>query len=120
MRSWATTKRLPVLDHSIIYTLWSVVIYEPILNNLKVKNIAKAGNNEHEQYSMLHSCSKTDSIKPSLLFSYLLSKYIVLINIITKTRLFKYIENFTTKNWKFSDKNFDIIHISAQNVACGY
>ena len=27
---------------------------------------------------------------------------------ITKTRLFKYIENFTTKNWKFSDKNSDI------------
>ena len=24
---------------------------------------------------------------------------------ITKTRLFKYIENFTSKNWKFSDKN---------------
>ena len=23
---------------------------------------------------------------------------------IMKTRLFKYIENFTTKNWKFSDK----------------
>ena len=29
---------------------------------------------------------------------------------ITKTRLFKYIENFTTKNWKFSDKNSDIHH----------
>ena len=28
--------------------------------------------------------------------------------IITKTRLFKYIENFTTKNWKFSDKNSNI------------
>ena len=27
---------------------------------------------------------------------------------ITKTRLFKYIENFTTKNWKFLDKNSDI------------
>ena len=27
---------------------------------------------------------------------------------ITKTRLFKYIVNFTTKNWKFSDKNSDI------------
>ena len=27
---------------------------------------------------------------------------------ITKTRLFKYIENYTTKNWKFSDKNSDI------------
>ena len=25
---------------------------------------------------------------------------------ITKTRLFKYIKNFITKNWKFSDKNF--------------
>ena len=27
---------------------------------------------------------------------------------IDKTRLFKYTENFTTKNWKFSDKNSDI------------
>ena len=27
---------------------------------------------------------------------------------ITKTRLFKYIENFTSKNWKFSEKNSDI------------
>ena len=25
---------------------------------------------------------------------------------IMKTGLFKYIENFTTKNWKFSDKKF--------------
>ena len=39
---------------------------------------------------------------------------------ITKTRLFKYIENFTFKNWKFSDKNSDIVHISAQNIDCGY
>ena len=38
---------------------------------------------------------------------------------ITKTRLFKYIENFTTKNWKFSDKNW-YFHISAQNIDCGY
>ena len=37
-----------------------------------------------------------------------------------KTRIFKYIENFTTKNWKVSDKNSDIFHISAQNVDCGY
>ena len=37
---------------------------------------------------------------------------------IMKTRLFKYIENFTTKNWKFSDKNSDIFHISAQNIQC--
>ena len=29
-------------------------------------------------------------------------------------------ENCTTKNWKFLDKNYDIFHISAQNVDCGY
>ena len=39
---------------------------------------------------------------------------------ITETRLFKYIENFTSKNGKFSDKNSDISHISAQNIDCGY
>ena len=39
---------------------------------------------------------------------------------ITKTRLFKYIENFTTKKMKcFLDKNSDIFHISAQNIDCG-
>ena len=27
---------------------------------------------------------------------------------ITKTRLFKYMENVTSQNWKFSDKNSDI------------
>ena len=42
------------------------------------------------------------------------------INFITKARLFKYIDNFTTKNWKFSDKTFDIFHISAENINCGY
>ena len=36
---------------------------------------------------------------------------------ITKIRLF---ENFTTKNWKFSDKNSNIFHFSAQNNDCGY
>ena len=40
--------------------------------------------------------------------------------LITKTRLFKYIENFTTKNYKFSDKKSDIFHISTQNIDCGY
>ena len=39
---------------------------------------------------------------------------------ITITSLFKYIENFTTNNWKFSDKDSDIFHISAQNIDCGY
>ena len=39
---------------------------------------------------------------------------------ITKTRLYKYIENFTSKIWKFSDKNSDSFHISAQKIDCGY
>ena len=39
---------------------------------------------------------------------------------ITKTRLFKYIENITTKNWKFSDKKSDMFPISAQNIDGGY
>ena len=39
---------------------------------------------------------------------------------ITKTRLFKYTENFTTKNENFQVKNSDIFLISAQNIDCGY
>ena len=40
---------------------------------------------------------------------------------ITKTYLFKYIENFTTKKWKFSDKKkSDIFRISALTIDCGY
>ena len=36
-----------------------------------------------------------------------------------KTHLCKYIENFTTKNGKFSvKKKSDIFHISAQNIDC--
>ena len=35
------------------------------------------------------------------------------LKVITIARLFKYIKNFTTKTWKFSDKNSDIFHISA-------
>ena len=39
----------------------------------------------------------------------------------TKTPLFKYIENFTTKKGKFSvKKKSDIFHISAENIDCGY
>ena len=40
---------------------------------------------------------------------------------ITKTLIFKYIENFTTKTGKFSDKKYsNIFHICAQNIDCGY
>ena len=40
---------------------------------------------------------------------------------ITKTRLFKYTENFLPpKNENFQIKNSDIFHSSAQNIDCGY
>ena len=40
---------------------------------------------------------------------------------ITKTYLFKYIENFTTKKGNFSDKKKSyVFHISAQNIDCEY
>ena len=39
---------------------------------------------------------------------------------ITKTRLIKYIENFTTKKRKLSDENSGSFHISVQNIDCGY
>ena len=43
-----------------------------------------------------------------------------LIQHITKTCLFKYIENFTTIEIEnFQIKNPDIFHISAQNIDCG-
>ena len=40
--------------------------------------------------------------------------------IVTKTHLLKNIENFTSKNLTFSDKNAYIFHVSAQNIDCGY
>ena len=43
---------------------------------------------------------------------------------VTKTRLFKYIKHFTSKNFKNqikkTTKNSDIFHTSAQNINCGY
>ena len=43
------------------------------------------------------------------------------LNDITKTSLFKYIENFTTKIWIFLDKKKSYIFlISAQSIHCGY
>ena len=58
---------------------------------------------------------KTSNIK-TVVASFMCNQYFI-----TNTRLFKYIENFISKTWKFSDKkNSDIFHISAQNIDCGY
>ena len=40
--------------------------------------------------------------------------------IITKTRLFKYIEKIHNQKLKVSDKNSGSFDISAQNIDCGY
>ena len=49
-------------------------------------------------------------------------QHVLLLINITKTRLFKYIENFATKKGKFSDKKFRFFffQIFAQNIDCGY
>ena len=40
---------------------------------------------------------------------------------VSKTRLFKYTENFTSKTWKISDKkNSYNFQISARNIDCEY
>ena len=47
--------------------------------------------------------------------------FVFFIFVITKTLLFKYIENFTTKKRKIIRlKNSNIFHISAQSIDCGY
>ena len=42
------------------------------------------------------------------------------VHFLSITKAFKYTENFTTKKEKFSDKNSDSFHISAQNIDCRY
>ena len=45
----------------------------------------------------------------------------IIFDYITKTCLFKYTEEFTTKKIKkIQIKNSDIFHTSAQNIDCGY
>ena len=56
-----------------------------------------------------------------LLQCFFVCKSVVSYADITKTCLFKYIENFTTKKGKKNQiKNSYIFHISAQNIICGY
>ena len=65
------------------------------------------------EYPFFHSLSRIAVPYMKVFFSSEKYQYI------TKTRLFKYIENLTSKNWKFSYKK-SIFHISAQNIDCGY
>ena len=75
------------------------------------------------QFARLHTPSNTSSKAPySSKKDIFLSKE-DLINcciVITKTRLFRYIEISSPKTENFQIKNSDIFHISAQNIDCGY
>ena len=55
---------------------------------------------------------------PHLSFFWCLGKEYV--RDITKTSLFKYTENFTTKNENFQIKILIFFHICTQNIDCGY
>ena len=72
-------------------------------------------NEKRSQYEQLRPvviCLKEMNYRWLFMFQYYYT--------ITKTRLFKYIENVTTKNWKCPHKNSDSFHIIAQNIDCGY
>ena len=104
--------------HTALNASCNKVNHKPKTLRLETKNTQKNVNqrlgfikSHHIQQSSLPGCSSP------------LSSALAVFDFhsnITKTSLFKYIENFTTKKWKFSDKNFDIFHISAQNIDCGY
>ena len=81
--------------------IWKIVFFFPLVFDRK-----------HNKENELFGCAQFPLSKEVFFY---VSFYI------TKTRLFKYTENFISKNWKFSDKrNSDIFHISAQNIDCGY
>ena len=75
------------------------------------------------QSCKLHYCLWRVSIKPRLTFSNRSMFFVSKGNFfdIIKTRIFKYIENFTSKNWNISDKKkHSVFHISAQNIDCAF
>ena len=68
--------------------------------------------------STVKLCANTGDLDQTPLFGsiqiemgYIIAKWSVLFSLrvaISKTRLFKYVETFTSKNWKFQMKNSDI------------
>ena len=85
--------------------------------NLRLYNLPRKFSGDVIKVKLIFNCSGISKTR----FVYVLKICLnTLYNTyITKTRLFKYIENFTTKNGKFSDKNSDLFHISAKNIDCG-
>ena len=82
-----------------------------------LSNLSKIST-EHEILSQ-RGFENPPPLEPSLNLPCVLSTVGQAKDYITKTRLFKYIEIFTSKKLKISDKT-NIFHISAQNIDCGY
>ena len=69
----------------------------------------------------IHTSAQTISFEDFTAMYFSQLHMLLVLICITKTLLFKYIENFRTKKGKFSDKkNSNSFHISAQNIDCGY
>ena len=84
------------------------------MKTFKMESCKTCKNNDHTH---LFHCINICRV-PQKIFKHsvcgLMFKYIM------KTCLFKYTENFTTKNENFQIKKSDIFHVSAQNIDCWY
>ena len=63
--------------------------------------------------------SKADTLLQFIVCAWAVS-YVAFVLSITKTRLFKYIDNFTTKKEHFSDKKSWYFSYFCTNIDCGY
>ena len=78
---------------------------------------------DSDQPAQLAGCTlnHVGNAVPRLKLHFMLSLLCSIVLFTTKTSLFNYIENFTTKKWKISEKKiWFFFHISAQNIDCGY
>ena len=56
----------------------------------------------------------------TIFFKYIFSRWLLIIYSLRKRAYSNILKFSPQKIWKFSDKNSDIFHISAQNIDCGY
>ena len=102
----STNKRLVPINLGAFY--W-ITCYQMILSNIwsfhavshqneSQQEIAQRSSKEPWEISVEIAVEQTNTFLIHIIFLVAGCLYI------TRTRLFKYIENFTSKNWKFSDK----------------
>ena len=106
--------------------------YGSVLGNIRspsLKTIENKSNRSNHFKFMIHDSNTNKSLKApysskiDICFiqeSFTILMYSINTIIITKTRLFKYIEISPPKTENFHIKNSAIFHISAENKACGY